>query len=439
MTDTDIERHEPPGRAPSGEEMAPDEQRQAFGRLLLLLAAGGFASIYFGVLKTVLVIVAVIVMIMLHEFGHFMTAKWAGMKVTEYFLGFGPRLWSVRRGETEYGIKAIPAGGYVRIIGMNNLEEVDPEDEPRTYRQKGYWQRLSVAIAGSAVHFILAFILLWVIHATVGVVRSDGPLIEVGAISGTTTGVSPARDAGFQPGDRILRVDGQRYDYDTMKDVQEYIRARPGQPLEFTVQRGEESLTLRPTPVMWSETGVDPPEDVDPDDGFVGIAMGRATKVESANPLAAMGRAGGDFGQLTSLTFKALGSLASFDGIEKYGNQLTGSGPVSIEETQDEPRLLSPVGLVRLASSTADSGIRSVLWLLVMINVFVGIFNMVPLPPFDGGHVAVATYEAVRSRKGRRHMVDMAKLLPVAYLVVLLLVFLGVTSLYLDIFRPIQS
>ena len=113
----------------------------------------GFAA---GAGETVLLVLALIGCIVAHEFGHFVTAKAAGIKVTEFFVGFGPRLWSVRRGETEYGVKALPLGGYCRILGMNNLEEVDPADEPRTYRQAPLWRRLSVALAGSAMHFLIA-------------------------------------------------------------------------------------------------------------------------------------------------------------------------------------------------------------------------------------------------------------------------------------------
>ena len=109
------------------------------------------------------VIAAVAVMIFMHELGHFLTAKWAGMKVTEFFLGFGPKIWSFQRGETEYGIKAIPAVAYVRIVGMHNLEEVDPADETRTYRQKPYWRRLSVAVAGSTMHFLMALVCIFLV------------------------------------------------------------------------------------------------------------------------------------------------------------------------------------------------------------------------------------------------------------------------------------
>ncbi len=125
-----------------------------FVAIVLVLAIVTGFSPFLGVIGTLIAIV------MLHEFGHFITAKWAGMKVSEYFFGFGPRLWSIKKGETEYGVKAIPVGGYVRILGMNNLEQVDPADEPRTYRQKSYPRRMSVAVAGSAMHFLLAFLLL---------------------------------------------------------------------------------------------------------------------------------------------------------------------------------------------------------------------------------------------------------------------------------------
>src|SRR5437868_8743689 len=133
-----------------------------FVAIVLVLAVITGFSPFLGVIG------ALIAIVMLHEFGHFVTAKWAGMKVSEYFFGFGPRLWSIRKDETEYGIKAIPIGGYVRILGMNNLEQVDPADEPRTYRQKSYPRRLLVAVAGSTMHFVIAFFVLVMIWAAVG-------------------------------------------------------------------------------------------------------------------------------------------------------------------------------------------------------------------------------------------------------------------------------
>src|SRR5207244_2472020 len=145
MTDTLPDTESPP---PPTEELSP---RAGLVRLLVAVAAVVVITLITGTFSTTAVIVAILVMIMLHEFGHFVTAKAAGMKVTEFFVGFGPRLWSVRKGETEYGVKALPLGGYVRILGMHNLDKVAPEDAPRPYRQKPYWRRLSAARAGSSI------------------------------------------------------------------------------------------------------------------------------------------------------------------------------------------------------------------------------------------------------------------------------------------------
>ena len=415
----------------------PAEQRMALIRLISIVLGGAFLAWATGTTKTVLVVVAVIVMIMLHELGHFLTAKLAGMKVTEYFLGFGPRLWSIRKGETEYGIKAIPAGGYVRIIGMNNLDEVDPADEPRTYRQQPFWRRLSVAVAGSTVHFLLAFLLLWVLNAFIGVTPPDAkPQLAVGEITKLQDGnVSPAAAAGFEVGDKIVSVDGR--EFASWSELPRYIRSKPGETLEFAVLREGRELTLRPTTVDLSTIkGKDGKPVINEPTGFVGI--GPSFPVEKTNPIAALGRAGGDLGEYTKITLKALGSLFSADGVRSYGDQLTGK-PGAVEPSEDTPRLLSPVGFVRVADNLADDGLRAVLFLLVAINIFVGMFNMIPLPPLDGGHVAIAVYEKIRSLiSGRTYMADVAKVMPVAYAVVLLVVFLGLSSLYLDLVRPLK-
>src|SRR4051812_1928868 len=243
MTATDTRPDEPADAGRGKPAMDPNEQRSALVRLGLILVAALIAAAVTGVTKTVAVVAALIVMIMLHELGHFLTAKWAGMKVTEYFLGFGPRLWSVRRGETEYGVKAIPAGGYVKIIGMNNLEEVAPEDEARTYRQKPYWRRLSVAVAGSAVHFMIAFVLLYALNLGYGAVKSELKVRSLSIIQGQA---SPAQQAGLQDGDQIVSVDGQRFT--SVDNLRTYIQRHAGRQMSFLVQRGAEQVTLTPTP-----------------------------------------------------------------------------------------------------------------------------------------------------------------------------------------------
>ena len=144
-----------------------------------------------------LFIVILVAIVMLHELGHFVTAKRAGMKVTEYFVGFGPRLWSVRRGETEYGVKAIPAGGYVRITGFTSVEEVAPEDEARAYRQQPFHQRIIVASAGSAMHFLIAFVLAVILVLGFGRATNNYTVRSVEHWPGVQT---PAALAGLKPG-----------------------------------------------------------------------------------------------------------------------------------------------------------------------------------------------------------------------------------------------
>ena len=189
---------------PLGDDAPPVETRKAVvGISLMVLAIIVLVALRPSTAVTVAIIVGLVLTIMLHEFGHYVAAKKSGMKVTEFFLGFGPRIWSFRRGETEYGIKAIPAGGYVRIIGMTNLEEVDPEDEPRTYRQATTGKRLITVLAGIIVNLVIALVLVF------GILVLHGPEDVSTTINGVTKG-SPAAIAGLRSGDRIVAIDGAR-------------------------------------------------------------------------------------------------------------------------------------------------------------------------------------------------------------------------------------
>jgi membrane-associated protease RseP (regulator of RpoE activity) len=414
-----------------------DERNEALRRMLVVVAAGILAAIVTHTTKTVLVIVAVMLMIMLHEFGHFAMAKRAGMKVTEFFLGFGPRLWSIRKGETEYGVKAVVlAGGYVRIAGMTNLEEVDPEDEPRSYRAASFPNKLSVVTAGSVMHFIIAFVLLLVLNSVVGVIHTETRGAQVREIIAFKDRPSPAQLSGLKPGDIVLRADGHEVDD---RDLTAYIKEHPGQAIQLDVMRDGTPLQIALTPVDVSTVNVPTVKSAKgAHTGFVGVGVGQPYHIEkSANPVVAIGRAGRDLGHITALSARGLADLVSFHGIRSYGDQLSGKVPTN-SDPGNQPRLLSPVGLVRVASQAAESGIREVLFLLIAINVFVGMLNMAPLLPFDGGHVAVAIYERIRSRKGKRYRVDIAKLMPVTYAVVMILFFVTITALYLDIAHPLK-
>jgi len=417
-----------PDDPPPPEPPSTGDQRAALARLILVLTAAAVLSIVTGVGETVAIVAAILVMIVLHEFGHFITAKWAGMKVTEFFVGFGTRLWSFRRGETEYGVKAFPLGGYVRIIGMNNLEEVDPADEPRALRQKPYWQKLSVLVAGSAMHFLIALVLLYVLFAAVG---QPGPAsLTVGTVSQLTTGPSPAEQSGIKVGDRIVSVDGRTFK--SFDDLAVYIKAKPGQRLDVAVERTGQAIHLFPTTVDLSKVQVKGPGGgaaASNPTGFLGI--GPTFPTVRFGVLGAFSKAGGQFVDISAKTFDALGSLVTARGVSSYGHMLVD------QKAADSPtataRFSSPVGIVRIAHQAAQDGLGTVLYLLVLINIFVGIFNMLPLLPLDGGHVAVATYERIRSRKGRMYHADVMKLMPVTYAVVALLGFIFVTSLFMDI------
>ena len=379
-----------------------------------------------------IVISAILGMIMLHEFGHFITAKWAGMKVTDFFLGFGPTLWSVKKGETRFGVKALPAGGFVRVIGMNNLDPIDdPAEEHRTYRSKSYWQRLRFAAAGSFMHFVIAFFLLIVLLAGFGRIDYSAPpttTIDDVAKSLTQDGpASPAAAAGLKVGDKIVAIGTT--EIKEWSTAQQIIRRSANVPLQVTVERGGSRRTVTVTPAAA------PPDAVVPGVGMVGVAPGSPRETYSLP--SAVWNAGFELKNITKESAGSLVGLFSKSSLSKYADQLGKRGEA--DPNEENNRLLSPAGLGPVAQQASRQGGAAVLSLLISINVFVAIFNLIPLPPFDGGHIAVATYEAIRSKlTGRRYRIDMAKLLPVAYAVVLGLVLMSASALWLDIVHPLN-
>lgn len=421
---------------PGAPQPAGEVDRRALGRLVAVVAGVIVLGFLAGVGETVLLVGALLLCIVLHEFGHFITAKWAGMKVTEFFVGFGPRLWSVQRGETEYGVKALPLGGYCRIIGMSNLEEVDPADEPRTYRQKPVARRLSVALAGSAMHFLIAIVVLFSMFFFVG---DDGNYLPPSAgarivnIDALTTGASPATDAGLHRGDRILAADGRRYgSWEALTDA---IDAKPGVTVALTVLRGSQTLTLHATPIdrARAHLAADPGAslvDGSTPKGFLGVVADPTVRPGLG---ASISDAGGAWVHVSALTIHALGRLVTFHGVSSYVSML-GSQKAADSTSTGSVRFASPVKVVQLFHQAGQSGLPSVLWLLAVINLSLGIFNLIPLLPLDGGHVVIAAYEGVRSRlRGRRYQADVTKMLPLFYLALVAIVFLGASALFLDI------
>jgi membrane-associated protease RseP (regulator of RpoE activity) len=403
----------------------------AFGLLALVAIVG--AVLAPKAAATVAVVASLVVMIILHEAGHYVMAKRAGMKVTEFFVGFGPRLWSFRRGETEYGIKPFVLGGYCRIVGMNNVEEVPPEDEDRTYRSKPFRQKFAVAVAGSTVHFMIAIILMFFVLSFAGNPNNAQPTTAIAAVSHP----SAAASAGLRAGDKIVAIDNKPVT--SWNGVRTAVRnSDAAKPIVLTFERGGRRQTVSVVPVR------------DPSNGNVPM-LGVVSKIvlgKTSLPGAAVGSFR-ETARVGQLSVKGLAQIFSPSGVHSYTNQLSGNhstptggsgagGGSSSTNEDSKVRFVSPIGIARYAGQAVQAGWVSVFLLLIAINVFVGIFNMIPLLPFDGGLVAIAVYEKIASSVSHRKVeVDIRKLVPITAAVVAVLLFIGISALYLDIVRPL--
>ena len=384
-----------------------------------------------------------VVMIGLHELGHFVMAKRAGMKVTEFFIGFGPRLWSMQRGETEYGIKALPLGGYCKIVGMTNLEDIDPVDEPRTYRAKGWWAKVSTVVAGPVTHFVLAIGFVYAILLGGGDLRDAEVTLTIDDVTEEVPVDASADDpdvvpsaaavAGIRAGDTIVAVDGDSVE--TWAEVTERFRDRPGSVVSLQVERDGSPIDLDMTimTVYRDETGrrfqTEPFEGGDKV-GFAGLAP--APDIPPVGVVEGLYLAPIRTYQGAVETVGAIGHIFSPAGISEYLGNFS-----SDEADQSDTRFISPVGFGRVAGDAVRAGWVEVFALLASINLFVGLLNLLPLLPFDGGHIAVATYESIASRIRRRAVrVDFARLLPVMVATLSVLAFIFVSALFLDISRP---
>jgi membrane-associated protease RseP (regulator of RpoE activity) len=389
----------------------------------------------------VIFVVALLFSVMLHETGHFIAAKKFGMKVTQYFVGFGTTLWSIVRGETEYGIKVLPFGGFVKIVGMTSMDEVDPEDEPRSFRRHPAWQRLIVLFAGSFMHFVLALVLLFLVAGAIGLQATSNNTSNLGISTcvpatakafdaGTCTASdqpSPAKAAGLKPGDTIVSFDGKATkSWSGLGDV---IRATPaGRSVPVVVERGGQRLTLHVT--LAKVSGVS--------GSYLGVE--EATTFDRYNPIRAVTYAGSMFGTVLTGSVKVIGELPSaIPHLFAKNRSSTSAGQVT-----------SVVGAGEITGDVVSSSygwqvkIDYVLLIMASLNIFVGAFNLLPLLPLDGGHIAVVLYEAIRSRWARlRHrpdpgLVDMTKLVPISMGVFAILVFFGLVLILADLVNPVK-
>ncbi|HZN19592.1 MAG TPA: site-2 protease family protein [Micromonosporaceae bacterium] len=416
------------------------------------------------VVGTALFALAILVSVCLHEAGHMATAKAFGMKVTRYFVGFGPTLWSFRRGETEYGVKGIPLGGFVKIVGMTPQDDdVEPADEPRAMWRFPLWKRTVVMSAGSAAHFVLGFVILWGIFAFVALPDSDKLATQRAALSDVadcitpkwqfdkqsgrlvecdpaTAPPSPAKQAGLRAGDVIIAVDGR--ETASWTATTEAIRASANRSVVLTVERDgarrEVPATIAvaervrpdtdPTKTAAEVTAADL-ETV----GILGVSPHVPTS--TAGPAAAVGLATTQTGEMFSRTMAALKTFP--EKIPKLWEALSGA-------PRDPETPISVVGASRLGGELVDYGEWPTFFLLLAgLNFFVGIFNLLPILPLDGGHIAIAWFERARSwvyaRLGRPDpgRVDYFKLMPVTYAIILIFGGFTLLTVAADIINPI--
>jgi len=404
----------------------------------LIVLSGSHRAFIVGIL---IFIVALLVSVMLHELGHFLTAKRFGMQVTQFFLGFGTTLWSFFRGETEYGVKALPFGGFVKITGMTRMEEIDVADEPRSFRRQPGWQRIIVLAAGSFMHFALAFFLLFVLAIGIGMAQNSNQISAIttcvpasaaalnsaSPCAGAAPGRSPAEKAGLKPGDTIVSLAGQRVtSFNQLHTVLKGKQA--GVPVPIVVVRNGHDLHL--TVTLATVHKYDVP--------FLGMEPVPVYQRESFTGAVAF--AGTQFGDTITSSASAIGQL-----------------PAAIPDLFAKDRAKTPAGdvssVVGVGNVTGDvvaaaipwqAKVSLVLFLIASLNIFVGAFNLLPLLPLDGGHLAVVIYERIRAWFNRlRHrpdpgLVDVQKLVPVSLLVFAVLVGFGTLLIAADIFNPVH-
>ncbi|WP_310527886.1 M50 family metallopeptidase [Nocardioides sp.] len=431
--------------------------------------------------------VTIMASIGLHEFGHLIPAKRFGGKVTQWFVGFGPTVWSKRIGETEYGIKAIPLGGYVKIVGMlppgkgeqsgnpdedlrvrksntgmftqlisdaraAEWEHIGPEDRDRLFYRRPWWQKVVVMSGGPMVNLAIAFFLFWGVFATVGqvvdataepvvaeVVPCIVPADEDGRVCSAEeldNNPTPAAAAGLKPGDRFVSFNGEPVTDWTQ--MQKAIRANDNETATIVVDRDGEQLTLdattsvQPRPLDGDSATLTPV-------GFLGVLPELTPVYETGGPIYTAQ-------QMGTMTVDVVESLAQLP-VKVYG---VGKAIIGLQE-RDPNGPVSVVGGGRIAGEVASHDefplkdkLVSLVMLIAGFNLFVGLFNFIPLLPLDGGHIAGALYEGLRRAWARVRglpdpgYVDVAKLLPIAYVMGLAMLLMGVVLIIGDIVVPLH-
>ncbi|MGH3961444.1 M50 family metallopeptidase [Mycobacterium sp.] len=394
------------------------------------------------VVGIVLFAVAILVSVALHECGHMWVGRATGMRVRRYFVGFGPTLWSTRRGGTEYGLKAIPAGGFCDIAGMTAMEELAPDERDRAMYKQKTWKRTAVLLAGPGMNFVIGLLLIYVMavvwglpnlhpltSAVVGETACVTPEITKGQFA-QCNGVGPAYQAGIRPGDIVVKVGDTPVG--NFAEMAAAIRNHTG-PTPIVVERDGTRMTLSVdvTPAQRWIGGSDTPSKV----GMIGVAP-KIYPPMHYNVATAVPAAFVFTGDLSVELGKALATIPT-----KVGAlvQAIGGGPRS----EDTP--ISIVGASIIGGDTVDHGVWEAFWFfLAQLNFILGALNLLPLLPFDGGHIAIAFYEKIRNMiRSTRGMVAAApvnylKLMPATYVVLVLVVGYMLLTVTADLVNPIR-
>ncbi|MCZ7420355.1 site-2 protease family protein [Verrucosispora sp. WMMA2121] len=410
-------------------------------------------SFAFGV---VLFALGILVSVSLHEAGHMLTAKAFGMKVTRYFVGFGPTVFSFKRGETEYGLKGIPLGGFCKIVGMTPQDDdVEPGDEKRAMWRYPVWKRTIVMSAGSATHFGLAIFAAWLAAMTFGLpnpnfpsteeqIRSEPAVIALQdcVLPDTTyraceTGdaPSPAAAAGLQDGDRITSINGTPIA--NYGDLLTTLRATsPGSTAQIGYERDGQPGNVETVLATTKRPPIDNPDGPVGDVSALGIGLVISTPgLVSYGPVEAVGATSTFIGDMAVATAQALQRLP--EKIPALWTAITGG-----ERDIDTP--ISVVGASVLGGeAVANNAWEIFIMLFISLNFFIGVFNLLPLLPLDGGHIAIAWFERARSwlyarlRRPDPGRVDYFKLMPFTYVVILIGGVFTLLTITADVVNPI--
>ncbi len=401
---------------------------------------------------------AILISVSLHELGHMITAKRFGMKVTKYFVGFGPTIFSFTRGETEYGLKAIPLGGFCKIVGMTPQDDdVAPADQPRAMWRFPVWKRTIVMAAGSITHFLLAAVATWFAAIFVGLPNPAIPqtaaqtaqapaMIEVAdcvqavvSQARCTPGVgtdqaAPAAAAGLHTGDVITKVGATPIS--NYGQLTAAIRATKPGPTVFAYTRHGQAGQTTVNLVAAQRAPIENPEGPVTQVAVAGI--GWTTDQPGSlkyNPISAFGATGHFSWTIIRGSFSALGQIP--DKIPALWHSITGA-------QRDPNTPISVVGASRLGGEAIAAGVPQVFLLIfISLNWFIGIFNLLPLLPVDGGHIAIAWYERARSwiyarlRRPDPGRVDYYKLMPLTYAVILIGGAFTLLTITADVVNPI--